>query len=260
MKTIHLTTNFYPLMLQGLHFVLAMLFCTSYVAAQTTGDSPLIRIHGSVTDGDNPFKHLEDLMVVNLTTQQGDFGKAGGLFSVTIKKNDTLLIASTGYEYKKICFNDSVVKSDYSISVKLNKLTIQLKEVQVFSPRDLEAINKDIQKLGYNKKDYEISGIDAFSSPITFLYEEFSRRERLRRHNAVIVNNEKRRQLLKELLTRYVADDIIQLSTDEFDHFVDFCNVPEQFMKSSTQYEFIVYIKTKYRLYSNVFDYYREKK
>jgi hypothetical protein len=221
--------------------------------------SDQIKISGHVTDIDNSAKIPEDLMVVNLTTQQGVFGKAGGNFLVTIGKNDTLLIAATGYEYKKICFKDSLTQAEYHVSVKLSKLSVQLKEVEVFSPRDLEAIQKDIQKLGYNRRDYQLSGIDGLQSPITFLYEQFSRHEQLRRHNAEIVNEERKRQLLKELLTRYVADDIVQLSTDEFDRFVDFCNVPENFMKTSTQYEFIVYIKQKYRYFSQLYDYYREK-
>ena len=239
-------------------FVFINLFALALLA-QSPSDTVRIKIRGTVVDEESPARQLEDLMLVNLATQQGDFGKAGGIFSVTIRKKDTLLIASTGYEYLRICFKDSLLKSEYIMAVKLRKLTVQLKEVQVFSPRDLEAIQKDIQKLGYNKKDYEISGINAFESPITFLYEEFSAREKLRRHNAIVVNDEKRRQLLKELLTRYVADDIVQLSSDEFDHFVDFCNVSEQFMKSSTQYEFIVYIKQKYKSYSDLYDYYRKK-
>jgi hypothetical protein len=239
-------------------FTLFFILISFFIFAQTA-DTTRLHISGLATDEEYPLKQLEDLMLVNLATQQGEFGKAGGTFSVTIHRRDTLLVAATGYQYRKICFADSTGKNDFHISVRLKKLQVQLKEVQVFSPRDLEAIQKDIQKLGYNKKDYEISGINAFESPITFLYEEFSRHERLRRHNAVLVNDEKRRQLLKELLTRYVADDIIQLNSDEFDHFIDFCNVSEDFMKTSTQYEFIVYIKQKYRYFTDMYDYYRKK-
>ncbi len=236
-------------------FVFSLSLC-----AQVSTDTVSIRITGLAIDSLNSSQQLEDLMIVNLATQQGNFGFAGGKFTATIHKKDTLLIASTGYEFRKVCFNDSVPKNEYNVLVRLKKLTVQLKEVSVFSPRDLEAIEKDIQKLGYNKKDYEISGINAFESPITFLYEEFSQRERLKRHNAELVNNEKRRQLLKELLARFVADDIIQLSNDDFDHFIDFCNVSESFMKSSTQYEFMIYIKQKYKFFTEMHDYYREKR
>ena len=239
--------------------ILLLLIQHSIISAQISSDTAKIKVSGKVMESENPAAHLEDLMIVNLASQQGSFGKADGTFSTIINKNDTLLIASTGYEFQKICFNDSVPKNEYNIVVKLKKLSFQLKEVHVFSPRDLESIQKDIQKLGYNKKDYEVSGIDAVSSPITFLYQQFSKYERLKRHNAELVNEDKRRNLLKELLTRYVADDIIQLNDDEFDHFVDFCNVSETFMKTSTQYDFMVYIKQKYKLFSRLHDYYREK-
>jgi len=246
-------------MSKPLALLLISLLWISTSKAQVAADSVTVRVNGKALDAEFPAKRLEDLMLVNLTTQQGTFGRADGSFSVTLKKQDTLLVASTGYEFRKICFTDSALKSEYNITVQLKKLTVQLKEVQVFSPRDLESIEKDIQKLGYNKHDYEISGINALESPITFLYEEFSRHQRLLRHNAELVNEKKRRNLLKELLTRYVADDIIQLSNDEFDHFVDFCNVSETFMKTSTQYEFMVYIKQKYKYFSEMHDYYREK-
>jgi len=240
-------------------FLIYIIFVSEIIFAQVPGDSVSIRVSGHVSDGENFSRRLDDLMVVNLTTQQGIFGKADGTFMITIQKKDTVLVASTGFEYCKICFRDSVLKSEYHVEVALHKLTFQLKEVTIFTPRDLEAIEKDIQKLGYNKHDYEISGINAMESPITFLYQEFNKHERLKRHNAELVNEDKRRNLLKELLSRYAADDIIQLSNDEFDHFVDFCNVSETFMKTSTQYDFMVYIKRKYRSFSELHDYYREK-
>ena len=55
--------------------------------------------------------------------------------------------------------------------------------------------------------------------------------------------------MLKELFHRYVAWEVIDLQDEEFDRFVDFCNVSEEFMKTSTQYDFIEYIKGKYFVY-----------
>ena len=220
-------------------------------------DTNLIHVNGRVYDPATSTPDLNNFMIVDMETQHGFYGKADGSFSIDINKNDTLVIAVIGYEFVKYCFRDSVKKDRYDILVRLKRKVMQLPEVRSIAPRDLEAIEKDIQKLGYNKRDYEISGIDALQSPITFLYEEFSRYERLRRHNAQIVNNEKRRNLLKELLSRYVADEIINLSNDEFEHFIDFCNVEETFLKTSTQYDFMVYIKRKFELFAAMNDYYR---
>jgi len=188
-------------------------------------------------------------MVINQKTQNGFFGNGDGTFSTVMDRTDTLMIGATGYSMLKICFADSLRRDSFYVELKLRKLAVQLKEVRIFSPRDLDEIEKDIQKLGYNRKDYELSGIDAVSSPITFLYQEFNRLEKLKRHNRERINEERKRQLLKELLHRYVAWEIINLEDDEFDRFVDFCNVPEEFMKTSTQYDFIEFIKGKFFVY-----------
>lgn len=216
-----------------------------------------ISVMGKVTDPENLYADLSGFMVVNLNTQQGFFGKPDGSFSIELNKNDTLVIAVTGYEFYKVSYADSSIKTSYNLHVRLKPKQIKLPEVRILAPRDLDAIQNDIAKLGYRKDDYVIDGVSALESPITFLYQEFSRRERLKRNNAILVNEEKKRILLKELLARYVADDIIKLNDTEFDQFVDFCNVPEEFMKKATQYDFMVYIKNRYSVFSDMRDYYR---
>jgi hypothetical protein len=211
-----------------------------------------------VYDPANRNADLSGLMIVNLRTQHGVFGTADGSFLFTINQNDSIIIAAIGYEFVRIYFRDSADKPVYILNIPLKKKEVTLPEVRIMAPRDMEEIEKDIQKLGYNKRDYELSGINVLESPITFLYQEFSRKERLRRHNAQVVNETKRRQLLKELLSRFVADNIIDLTDENFDRFIDFCDVSEEFMKHSTQYDFMVYVKNRYELFAAMNDYYRE--
>ncbi len=218
-----------------------------FVAAQDTIRT--VHISGRAFDDKESERRLDDLMIINLNTGQGVFGKADGTFSVQAGSTDTILVASTGYEYKRITVYDSLPKATYYLDVPLTRLNVNLREVVIFSARDLEKIYSDIEKLGYNKREMQIGGADALSSPITFLYQEFSKYEQLRRHNAERINNDKRRTLLKELLASYVASDIFYLDAGEFDDFVDYCNVPEHFMKTATQYDFCVYIKYKFELY-----------
>ena len=213
------------------------------------GDSLNVIVNGMVYSSANPDARLEDLMIINLRTSQGTFGKADGSFSVTAHKTDTLLIASTGFEYARISMADSVSKPIYFARVPITKLARTLKEVNIFSPRDLQSIYTDIQKLGYNKKDFELSGVNALSSPITFLYQEFSQFQRVRRHNAERINNDKRKELLRQLLANYVEHDIVNLDDTEFDDFIDFCNVPETYMKQASQYDFCIYIKQRFDVF-----------
>ena len=97
-----------------------------------------------------------------------------------------------------------------------------------------------------------LEGVDAISSPITALYQAFSRRERNKRMVAEMRNNDRRRALLKELFRKYVDADIIQLSNEEFDDFIDFCGVSESFLKNSTQYDFIMYVKKRFEVFRMV--------
>ena len=231
-------------------FIIRLIFIFSYFSVYASPDSLLINVSGIAFDSKVPDQRLNDLMIINVRTSHGIFGLADGSFKIDIHKTDTIIIASSGYEFIRISFADSIFKSQYFIKTPLMKLNVNLHEVNIFSPRDLQSIYTDIQKLGYNKKDFELSGVDAFQSPITFLYQEFNQLERLKRHNAERINAEKRKELLRQLLANYVTHDIINLDNFEFDDFINFCNVPESYMKTASQYDFCIYIKQKFEIYA----------
>ena len=233
--------------MRRLILILICSLASSWALAQETS----VHISGTVYDPENRGS-IPNLMVVNKRTQQGYFGYNSGFFEVTALKTDTLIIAATGFTTLKICFRDSADADSFSVSIPLKKLEIQLKPVEIFTKRDLEEIQKDIESLGYEKNDYVLDGVDAFSSPITALYQTFSRRERNKRMVAEMRNNDRRRALLKELFRKYVDADIIQLSNEEFDDFIDFCGVSESFLKNSTQYDFIMYVKKRFEVYRMV--------
>jgi len=193
-----------------------------------------------------------DLMVVNKRTRSGIFGNADGTFVVRALRTDTLMIASIGHQTRTLTLTDSVAKDVYDIIVHLTPWTIELAEVEILPERTLKQIQADIAKLGYKESDYRISNVDALQSPITFLYQEFSRRERSKRLVAELENEDRKRALLQELLQKYVQYDIINLNPEAFDDFIDFCSVPDDVIRGLSQYDFLVYVKRKYELYSSL--------
>ncbi len=229
----------------------AFLLLFSLLVSAALAQDEMIRIKGTVYDPSNKGS-IPNLMIVNKRTQQGYFGTNSGYFELDVKRTDTLIIAATGFQTIKIFLKDSILDSSKNISIALKKLEITLKPVEIFTKRDLEEIQKDIETLGYEKEDYMLQGADVLESPITALYQAFSRRERNKRLVAEMRNNDRRRELLKELFRKYVDNDIITLDNTDFDDFVDFSNVSENFMKTSTQYEFIMYIKKRFEVYQMV--------
>jgi hypothetical protein len=50
---------------------------------------------------------------------------------------------------------------------------------------------------------------------------------------AELENEDRKRAILQELLHKYVEYDIINLSPDAFDDFIEFCSVPDDVIKGS---------------------------
>ncbi len=229
------------------HFILLFTLLLSAAGASAQDCETPVFISGKVLNENG--RPMYDAMVVNRTKGSGQFCEPDGSFLIKACQSDELQIAATGFISQRISFTDSIPKPQYTVNIVLKQLRISVPEVEVIAPRDLEAINSDIQTLGFNEKDFRTSGVSAIQSPITFLYEAFSKRERSKRLAIELANNDKRRELLKELFAKYVEYEILDLDNDEFDAFIDFMDPGDQRLKSFTQYEFILYVKSKYEDY-----------
>ena len=206
-----------------------------------------IRIKGKVLEERG--QPVANSIVLNTHTQKGAYGLPDGHFIIECNKTDTLTITCLGYYSRQICFKDSVLKEVYYPTVYLMDRVYTYSTLHIFAPRDLEDIQKDIQSLGYNESDYMLSGINAAMSPITFLYQQLSKKEASKRVVAELKNEDRRRDLLKELFQIYVDYQIIDLTTEEFDDFITYLNVSDEFLIQSSQYEFLVYVKERFRDY-----------
>jgi len=225
----------------------AMLFAVS----ATASIAQEVTVHGQVQGGDGE-KVFYDLMIVNRRLRTGTFGNVDGSFAVTALRNDTLLIGAGGYVTRTVPLSEFADGELASLRVVLRPWEIELKPVAVLPERTLKEIQEDINKLGYKESDYRTTGVNAFESPITFLYQEFSRRERSRRQVAELLNEDAKRELLRELLHKYVEYEIINLGNESFDDFIDFCAVPDEVIKGLSQYDFLIYVKKKYELYTSL--------
>jgi hypothetical protein len=204
----------------------------------------LIRVKGKVFEEHG--QPVPNCIILNVRTQQGIFGMPDGTFVIECQRNDTLTITCLGYHARQLCYRDSVMKSVYYPRMFLNERTYSFTTLNVFAPRDLDDIQKDIQSLGYDENDYMLSGINAMVSPITFLYQQLSKKEQSRRVVAEMENDDRRRDLLKELFRIYVDFKIIDLSNEEFDDFISYLNVSDEFLINSSQYEFLIFVKDRF--------------
>ena len=239
---------------RGLKIALFLPFLFFYEFGQAQND--LIKVHGQLVDLQG-VTQFNKVMVINRRTSNGVFGSLSGHFTISFKRTDTISIHALGYSPSRLCFKDSASNvSEFTIQVKMYRLNIRLDEIVFVAPRDLDQIQKDIDKLGYRKTYKETSEVsDVLQSPITALYERFSHFEKQKAEAKRLQNESNRKKLLKELFRIYVTAEIIDLEDWEFDDFINYCNFEDEYIKASTQYELVIAIKKKYDRYIEVRNY-----
>lgn len=235
---------------------------TQLVIAQATAHDDIIIVNGKVVNNPSNTIDIGRVMIINKRTGNGTFTTTDGAFAVTLMRNDTLMFAYSGYNTKKICFKDSVNTSSFYIAVRLERLSIQLKEIAVYPVKKLEEIESEIEQFEKKKKlirplpDF----VESIESPITALYMRFSRFEQSKRKVAEMENEDRKRDILKDLFRLYVKHEIIDLSDEQFDDFITFCNLDDYFIVNATQYQLVEAVKLRYYKFAEMNDYVRYKR
>ena len=136
-------------------------------------------------------------------------------------------------------------KKDTAEDDYYDKDSWHLKQVTIYALKKPEEIRKEIESLGVvNTSDYK--SYNSLESPITALYERFSKREQDKRKVAELENADRKKEVLRDLLAMYISYDFIQLSEDEFEEFLNGLFMPDDFLKKANDYQIGEMIKRQY--------------
>lgn len=200
-------------------------------------------LSGSVVD---PFNNSSffNLLVVNVSTNKAVFGQPDGHFAVYVSQNDSIVLSVKGFE--KVAFR---IKADstcqQSTRFELNHIGREIDEVVVRPLKTLQQVKEERAALAL-RETRTITGIEAFQSPITALYQRFSKTEQSKRLVAQMEFKDSQNKVLQELLKLYVVYDVINLTEEEFEDFIHFMSIDLDFLKTATDMELITFIKDKY--------------
>jgi hypothetical protein len=202
-----------------------------------------VNLYGSIKDT-TAKQGFYNLFIVNKTASRGVFGKPDGTFSIQVNPGDSVFFRITGYQTLKIkVVADSSCQHEFRTIV--SPLEYKKEEVVVFPIKPLSQLKEERERLAVVETRI-VTGIDALKSPITALYQEFSRREKMKKKVAALEYQDNMNKVVKELLRVYIAYDVLELSETEFNDFIRFMNLNEDFLKSANDYQLIIYIKEKY--------------
>jgi hypothetical protein len=191
-----------------------------------------------------------NLMVVNRTSGLGVFGQPDGSFGVYVNANDSITLSVKGYYM--IGFR---VKPDSTCQHNVNMAIIEkgtdLQEVVIRPLKTIQQVKEERAALAL-RETRSVTGLEAFQSPITALYQRFSQREQSKAAVAAMQYKDSQEAILKELLRLYVAYDIIEMSDEEFESFIAFLNIDEDFLKTASDLELVTFIKDKFEHYKRI--------
>lgn len=227
--------------------VLTFLFVTGLSYTQNCDK---VLFTGKVIDTIRP-QSFYNLMIINRSTGQGVFGQPNGSFSLFLKQGDSVSVSVKGYPIQHFTINaDS--NCQFVKKIIVDNKTEELREIVIKPLKTLDQIREEREALAMRETRL-VTGIEVLQSPITALYQAFSKSEKNKRWIAEQEYKDNQRKIVKELLRLYVAYEIINLDDEEFDDFIDFLNVNEEFLKTATEMELVTFIKDKFEHFKIIF-------
>ena len=221
-------------------------FCFSFLGAGFAQDCEQVLFTGRVKDTLRPTSFY-NLMVINRTTGRGVFGQPNGSFSVYASVGDSISLSITGYP----AVHTSVVADSNCQFIRnfvIEGNPLDLDPVVVRPLKSLQEIKEERENLAL-RETRTVTGMEMLQSPITALYQAFSKKERTKRWIAEQEHQDDQLNIVRELLRVYAAYDVIELTDEEFEEFIYFLNMDEQFLKTATEMELITFIQDKFQHY-----------
>ncbi len=223
--------------------IFVILISTTYSFTQCNR----VLVSGRVIDSLRP-QTFYNLMVINKTVGRGVFGEPNGSFSVYVMPNDLIALSIKEYPiYEFFAIPDE--NCQCKVNAYIEQLPQEIEEVIVRPLKTLSQIKDERQALSMRETRL-VTGINMLESPITALYQAFSKKEQNKRWIQEQKYKDDQRRIVKELLRLYVAFDIINMTEEDFDSFIQFLNIDDDFLKTASEMELILFIKDKFDHYN----------
>ena len=251
-----------------MHFRYHSLLLAGLLIAATQGfgqtpppDDP-IRLSGVIVDEAN--EPLPFVTVTNLATHQGVVSNKEGFFYITFPAQDTLQLSAVNYEAHQLYFGDTAQATNYDLTVRLSERTYQLENVTVFAFKDEASFKRAVLALDdvpEEPKKIIVPGTfqgtpvkkkASVASPLSFIYDRFSKRAKYERQLQQAQRDAAYQKTLVRKYNRKLVGEITGLRDERLDEFMLYCQIKDEFIERSNEYDIIVAINQCYRDFEKV--------
>ena len=193
-------------------------------------------------------------VVTNKRTGQKARTNEAGRFVVLALPGDSLIATSLTHARAGLRWDGAQTEQLLTARRELaDEKVVQLNEVTVVGKHE-EELRRELQRaLQEPEVRQQLSGDQVLAlaqSPVTLLYEAFSKKAKADRKAAMLWQKYRWRQLA-EYRMRLVAGNATDLSGDKLDQFIEFCKFEDDFILSASDYDLTFEVLRRYKKFQN---------
>jgi len=248
--------------------ILSLLFVLiAIVSIAQTGELKRVSVKGTIFDTKN--KPIAYAHILNEQRNEGWISDLYGNFQTSAYPGDTLEISALSFHPVWFPIPGYIQGSEYQADIILQPDTVQLKEIAIYPwPATLSQLKREFMDVAVNDPADEIDlhlpsladikamnrtpgepgqiGLYSGTSPISLLYNQFSREARSRRLYSEVLKHEK----AEKRYNRSVVARVTGLKNeDDILKFMEFCALQVKFILESNDYELYAAILNCYDEY-----------
>ena len=227
-----------------------------------------IQVFSAVVENESTGFPMESVHVLNLTQIIGTTTDKNGRFEIKVSANDTLYFSYLGFKPLKIAVTNDLMKFG-NAKFELTELALALEEIilrpyQLTGILDIDAKNIPINtakrysvsglpNIGYeagNRNPYSITKtFKAILSPVDFLHNVFSQKEKQLRKLKKMREDDEIKNLLSSKFNREILTQLLYISKVEIYEILRGCNFSDTFIKDSNDLQILEAISECYDEY-----------
>ena len=245
-----------------------MFFYISLFAFTLLKAQDQIQVFSAVVENESTGFPMESVHVLNLTQIIGTTTDKNGRFEIKVSANDTLYFSYLGFKPLKIAVTNDLMKFG-NAKFELTELALALEEIilrpyQLTGILDIDAKNIPINtakrysvsglpNIGYeagNRNPYSITKtFKAILSPVDFLHNLFSQKEKQLRKLKKMREDDEIKNLLSSKFNREILTQLLYISKVEIYEILRGCNFSDTFIKDSNDLQILEAISECYDEY-----------
>ncbi|WBX72353.1 carboxypeptidase-like regulatory domain-containing protein [Tenacibaculum retecalamus] len=245
--------------MQKIYLSLILLLLVSSI-----GYSQSQKLKGQVIDADTK-KPLSAAHILNLNTVTGTITNEKGVFELTSKANDTVLVSFLGFSSIKLKVTNDLLKGN-EVIISLKEKPEDVKEIIIKSTKLIGVLEVDVKQVPKDRftrihinglpQTYEVGKPQKISSPIAKLlnpvdlvYNLFGNKPKQLKKLKKLKKEDDLRKMLAGKFDREVMMEYLEMDRQELNKLLTDCNYSEYFIKKASDLQIIEAVLNCYENY-----------